>query len=99
MNQQPTILTISAAHSSFVLEWDSSRDRRIAVGAQSLGILRVKNLTKASRPHFFFRQAGVVPYCLIRVKKCSVGPNSDDELRDCIDDCSKFSFGLSQGRP
>jgi hypothetical protein len=30
LNQEPTILTIPAAESSFVHEWDSSRDRRIA---------------------------------------------------------------------
>jgi hypothetical protein len=33
-------------------------------------------------------------YCLIRVQKVSVGPNSDDELRSCIDDGSKLSFGF-----
>src|SRR6202043_3294181 len=30
MNQEPAILTIPATDSSFVREWDSSRDRRIA---------------------------------------------------------------------
>jgi hypothetical protein len=48
LNQEPTILTIPAAESSFVREWDSSRDRRIAFVAQSLSILRMKDLTKAS---------------------------------------------------
>src|SRR5260221_1510470 len=91
LNQEPTILTIPAAESSFVREWDSSRDRRIAFVAQSLSILRMKDLTKAIRPHFFFRQAGVLQYSLIRVQQLSVGPNSDDQLRDCIHDCSQFS--------
>src|SRR5712671_4888487 len=36
MNQEPTILTIPAAHSSFVLEWNPSRERRNAFAAQSL---------------------------------------------------------------
>src|SRR6266568_5286853 len=38
MNQEPTILTILAAHSSFEFERDTSRDRRIAFVAQSLAI-------------------------------------------------------------
>src|SRR5258707_46307 len=46
LDEDPTILTIPAAHSSFVLEWDSSRDGRIAYVAQSLGILRIKDITK-----------------------------------------------------
>src|SRR5437016_486147 len=50
------------------------------------------DLTKAPRPHVLRRQPGVVHYCLIRVQKCAVGPNSDDELRYCIDDRSKLSF-------
>src|SRR2546422_5819084 len=94
VNQVPTILTIPAAHSSFVLEWDPSRDRRIAFVAQSLEILRMKDLTKAPRSHALRRQSGVVHYCLIRVQKCAVGPNSDDALRYCIDDRSKLSFGF-----
>src|SRR6266852_1089743 len=94
LDQEPTILTIPAAHSSFVLEWDRSRDRRIAFVAQSLGILRMKGLTKALRLHFFFRQARVLQYCLIRVQKVSVGPDRDDELRYYIDDGSQFSFGF-----
>jgi hypothetical protein len=53
-----------------------------------------ERLQEISRPQFFFRQAGVLPYCLICVQKVSVGPNSDDELRDGIDDGSKFSFGF-----
>ena len=94
LDQEPTILTIPVANSSFVLEWDPSRDRRLAFVVQSLGILRMKDIAKAFRTHFFFRQAGVLQYCLICVQKFSVGPNSDDELRYCIDDCSKFSFGF-----
>jgi hypothetical protein len=94
LGQEPTILTILAAHSSFVREWDPSRDRRIAFLTQSLGILWMKDLTIAFRHHLFFRQAGVLQYCLIRVQKISVRPSSDDELRYCIDDRLKFSFGF-----
>src|ERR1700688_2355704 len=94
MNQEPAILTIPATDSSFVFEWDPSRDRRVTFVAQSLGILRMKDFTKAFGPQFLFRQAGVLQYCLIRVQKLSVRPNSDDELRYRIDDCSKFSFGF-----
>jgi hypothetical protein len=54
----------------------------------------MKDLTKPFRPHFFFRQAGVLQYCLIRGQKVSVGPDRYDELRYCIDDGSKFSFGF-----
>jgi len=46
VNQVPTILTIPAAHSSFVLEWDPSRDRRIAFVAQSLEILRIEKTSR-----------------------------------------------------
>src|SRR6266404_4045649 len=53
LDQEPTILTISAAHSSFELEWDTSRERRFAFVTQSLGILRMKDLTKAFRFNFF----------------------------------------------
>ena len=55
----------------------------------------MKDLNKAFRSRFFFRQAGVLQYCLIRVLKVSVGPNRDNELRYCIDDCSELSFGFS----
>jgi hypothetical protein len=44
-DHEPTILTISAAHSPFVV-------------AQPLGILWMKDLTKAFRHPFFFHQAG-----------------------------------------
>jgi hypothetical protein len=87
-------LTISVAHSSFVLEWDPSRDSQIALVAQSFGILPVKYVAEAFRPHFLFRQARVVQYCLICGQKCAVSPERDDELRDGIDDGSKFSFGF-----
>jgi hypothetical protein len=30
----------------------------------------------------------------IGIQKIPVGPNSDDELQDRINDCSKFSFGF-----
>ena len=65
-----------------------------ALIAQSLGILGMKDRTKALRSHFFPYQAGVLEYCLVRGQKISVGPNRDDELGYCIDDCSKFSFGF-----
>src|SRR5262249_35624340 len=69
VNQEPAILTIPAADSSFVLEWNPSRERRIAFVAQSLGILRMKDAhTKVFRHNFFSRQAGVLLYCLIRVQ-------------------------------
>src|SRR3989441_12077497 len=54
----------------------------------------MKDITKVFRPHVFFRQAGVVEYCLIRGEKFSVGLNTDDELRDCINDCSKVNLGF-----
>ena len=54
----------------------------------------MKDVAEAFRPHFLFRQAGVVQYRLIRGQKCAVGPERDDELRYGIDDCSKFSFGF-----
>src|SRR4029077_1406145 len=94
MNQDPTVLTILTAHSSFEFERDPSRDRRFALVAQSLGILRMKDLRKGFRHHFFFRQARVLLYCLIRVLKPSVDSNSDDELRYCIDYGPKFGFGF-----
>jgi hypothetical protein len=94
VDQEPTILTIPTANSSFVLEWNPSRERRSAFLAQSFGILLVKDLRKAFRSHFFFRQAGVLQYFLICMQKVSVGPNGDDELGYCIDDGPKFSFGF-----
>jgi hypothetical protein len=54
----------------------------------------MKDLNKAFGSRFFFRQTGVLQYCLIRVQKVSVGPNRDDELRYCIDDCAELSFGF-----
>jgi hypothetical protein len=54
----------------------------------------MKDLNKAFRSRFFFGQAGVLQYCLIGVLKISVRPNRDNELRYCIDDCSKLSFGF-----
>lgn len=54
----------------------------------------MKDFMKSFRVHFFLRQAGVLEYCLIRIQKFSVRPESDDELRYGIDDCSKFSFGF-----
>src|SRR6202521_709661 len=62
LGQNPTILTIPAARASFVLEWDPSRDRRVAFVAQSLGILWMIDLAKAFQPQFFSRQAGVIQY-------------------------------------
>src|ERR1700731_1641675 len=94
LDQEPTELTILPADSSFVLEWEASRDRRFAFVAQSLRILRMKDRMNALQPEFFFRQAGVLLYCLIRIQKVSVGPNGRDELRYCIDDCSKFGVGF-----
>src|SRR5580658_4366763 len=52
LDEEPTILTISAPHSPFVREWDASRDRRIADVAQLLGILWMEHLTESFRPHF-----------------------------------------------
>jgi hypothetical protein len=66
LDQEPTILTVPAAHPSFVVEWDTSRDRQIALLAQSLGIFRMKYVAKAFRPQVLFRQAGVVQHGLIR---------------------------------
>src|SRR6202521_4616512 len=39
LDQEPAKLTIPVAHSSFVLEWGPSRDRRSTYVSQSLGIL------------------------------------------------------------
>src|SRR5216684_6397926 len=94
LDQKPTKLTIPAAHASFVLEWGPSQESRSAFLAQSLRILRMEDLTKPVRSHFFFGQAGVLHYCLIRVQEVSVSSNSNDQLRYCIDDGAKFSFGF-----
>jgi len=68
-----------------------SRHRRIAFAAQSLGILRVK--TSRKPPTSLLLSSGrCSPVLPDSRTECSVGPNSDDELRYCIDDCSKFSF-------
>jgi hypothetical protein len=55
LDQEPTILTIPLAHPSFALERNSSRERGSALVSQSLGILRMKYITKFLRPQFFFR--------------------------------------------
>jgi hypothetical protein len=54
----------------------------------------MKDLMKAFRPQIFFRQAGVFQDCLIRGQKLAGGANRDDELRDSVDDGSKFSLGF-----
>src|SRR3984893_15963647 len=45
-DQKPAMMTILAARSSFVLGWNSSRDRGSTLVAQSLEILRMKYSTK-----------------------------------------------------
>src|SRR5580692_825552 len=54
----------------------------------------MKDLAKPLRPHFLLPQAGVLQQCLICVEMISVNTNRDDELRYCIDDCSKLGFGF-----
>src|ERR1700678_991328 len=54
----------------------------------------MKDLAKPLRPHLLLPQTGVLQQCLICVEMISVSANRDDELRYCIGDRSKLSFGF-----
>src|SRR6202158_5512617 len=93
LDQEPTILTVLAPGSLFILKWNPSGECHTPFIAQSLHIFRMKNAsTKVVRHHLFSRQAGVLHYCLIRVEIFSVRPQSGDELRYGVDDRSKLSL-------
>jgi hypothetical protein len=75
LDQEPTILTVLAPGSLFILKWNPSGECRTPFIAQSVHIFRMKDAsTKVVRHHFFSRQARVLQYCLIRVEILPVRP-------------------------
>ena len=93
MDEKPSVVSISAQDSFFVLKWHTPRKRFQAFASESRDILRIKGtIANILRDGLFDCEARVIEHGLIHIKNSAIRIQDRDHLGYGINNVSKLSF-------